>query len=92
MLVGAALAAVASTLALLASAGGSASSLTTARALAERSALGFDRPARGDAVSARSDPACGKAVGLICTSVPVPLDSTGVVPGTVTLHVEELPA
>lgn len=79
-------------LALVASAGGSASGLSTARALAERSALGADRPSRGEAVSRHTDPACGKAAGLICTSVSVPLDSTGVVPGLITLHVEELPA
>jgi len=35
---------------------------------------------------------CGRAVGLVCTSVVVPLDRTGVVPGTITLHVEEVPA
>jgi pimeloyl-ACP methyl ester carboxylesterase len=34
---------------------------------------------------------CGQA-GLVCSSVVVPLDRTGAVPGTITLHVEELPA
>jgi pimeloyl-ACP methyl ester carboxylesterase len=35
---------------------------------------------------------CGQAPGLVCTSVVVPLDRTGAVPGSITLHVEELPA
>jgi pimeloyl-ACP methyl ester carboxylesterase len=35
---------------------------------------------------------CGKAAGLVCTSVVVPLDRTGAVPGTITLHVEQVPA
>ncbi len=41
--------------------------------------------------AARADE-CGKAAGLICTQVNVPLDRTGQVPGTIGLHVEELPA
>jgi pimeloyl-ACP methyl ester carboxylesterase len=36
--------------------------------------------------------ACGKTQGLLCGTVTVPLDRTGVVPGTIDLHVEELPA
>ncbi len=35
---------------------------------------------------------CGKPTGVLCTDVVVPLDRTGVVPGTVTLHTEVLPA
>jgi pimeloyl-ACP methyl ester carboxylesterase len=35
---------------------------------------------------------CGKTQGLLCTDVPVPLDRSGQTPGTVTLHVEVLPA
>jgi pimeloyl-ACP methyl ester carboxylesterase len=35
---------------------------------------------------------CGQAAGLVCTTVTVPLDRSGVVPGTIGLHVEELPA
>src|SRR5919198_1360604 len=35
---------------------------------------------------------CGKPTGVLCTDVVVPLDRTGVVPDTVTLHVEVLPA
>jgi len=35
---------------------------------------------------------CGKPTGVLCTDVVVPLDRTGVVPGTVSLHVEILPA
>ena len=34
---------------------------------------------------------CGQN-GLVCLQVSVPLDRTGVVPGTISLHVEELPA
>jgi pimeloyl-ACP methyl ester carboxylesterase len=34
---------------------------------------------------------CGTTPGLLCSSVVVPLDPQGVVPGTVSLHVEELP-
>jgi pimeloyl-ACP methyl ester carboxylesterase len=36
--------------------------------------------------------ACGTTPGLICSTVVVPLDRSGVVPGTVSLHVEVLPA
>src|SRR5690242_19278477 len=39
----------------------------------------------------RVDNFCGSS-GLVCTQVVVPLDRTGAVPGTVSLHVEELPA
>jgi pimeloyl-ACP methyl ester carboxylesterase len=35
---------------------------------------------------------CGQTPGLLCSTVTVPLDRTGVVPGTVDLHVERLPA
>jgi pimeloyl-ACP methyl ester carboxylesterase len=35
---------------------------------------------------------CGDTPGLLCSQVVVPLDRTGVVPGTVSLHVETLPA
>jgi pimeloyl-ACP methyl ester carboxylesterase len=35
---------------------------------------------------------CGTTPGLLCSTVTVPLDRSGVVPGTVSLHVEELPA
>jgi pimeloyl-ACP methyl ester carboxylesterase len=34
---------------------------------------------------------CGKTAGLQCTTVTVPLDRTGAVPGTIALHVEVLP-
>lgn len=40
--------------------------------------------------AARADN-CGQQ-GLICTQVVVPLDRTGQVPGTISLHAEELPA
>jgi pimeloyl-ACP methyl ester carboxylesterase len=49
-------------------------------------------PARASA-AARLGPCPGtRTVGLQCTEVEVPLDRTGVVPGTIPLHVEELPA
>src|SRR5690348_8885019 len=35
---------------------------------------------------------CGRPTGVLCATVTVPLDRTGVVPGSVALHVEELPA
>jgi pimeloyl-ACP methyl ester carboxylesterase len=35
---------------------------------------------------------CGKPTGVLCTDVVVPLDRTGVVLGTISLHVEILPA
>jgi pimeloyl-ACP methyl ester carboxylesterase len=34
---------------------------------------------------------CGNVPGLVCSTVVVPLDRTGTVPGTIGLHVEELP-
>ncbi len=52
----------------------------------------------GDAVNHRGAKAtaagtpCGNTPGLLCATVVVPLDRTGVVPGTVSLHVETLPA
>ena len=39
-----------------------------------------------------ADDLCGEAAGLVCSQVVVPLDRTGAVPGTISLHVEELPA
>jgi pimeloyl-ACP methyl ester carboxylesterase len=35
---------------------------------------------------------CGKDTDVVCTQVVVPLDRSGVVPGTVTLHVEVVPS
>ena len=35
---------------------------------------------------------CGQTPGLLCSQVDVPLDRTGIVPGTISLHVERLPA
>ena len=35
--------------------------------------------------------ACGNVPGLVCSTVVVPLDRSGAVPGTIGLHVEELP-
>ena len=49
------------------------------------------RLAAAAAVPTKAQVACGTN-GLVCTQVTVPLDRTGVVPGTISLHVEELPA
>ena len=35
---------------------------------------------------------CGTPTGVLCGQVVVPLDRTGTTPGTISLHVEELPA
>jgi pimeloyl-ACP methyl ester carboxylesterase len=35
---------------------------------------------------------CGKSTGVLCTQVVVPLDRSGAVPGTLSLHVEVVPA
>lgn len=40
--------------------------------------------------SAQGTP-CGSTPGLLCSTVVVPLDRSGTIPGTVSLHVEELP-
>jgi pimeloyl-ACP methyl ester carboxylesterase len=48
---------------------------------------GFASQAAGDVPTP-----CGKPTGVLCTTVTVPLDRTGVFPGTVPLHVEVLPA
>ncbi len=40
----------------------------------------------------RSGATCGETPGLQCTRVDVPLDRTGATPGTISLHVEVLPA
>jgi pimeloyl-ACP methyl ester carboxylesterase len=39
----------------------------------------------------KSAAACGTTPGLVCSTVVVPLDRSGVVPGTISLHVEVLP-
>src|SRR5204863_9623209 len=44
-------------------------------------------PTRGSRTSQ-----CGVAAGLLCSTVVVPLDRSGRVPGTVPLHVEVVPA
>jgi pimeloyl-ACP methyl ester carboxylesterase len=72
--------------------GGGSSSAATARTLAERSALGAIDPGRGTAARAARDASCGSTPGIVCTSVVVPLDRTGAVAGSISLHVEELPA
>ena len=46
---------------------------------------------RGAKTTAAGAP-CGDTPGLLCSTVVVPLDRTGVVPGTVSLHIEVLPA
>jgi pimeloyl-ACP methyl ester carboxylesterase len=44
------------------------------------------------ALRAPSASSCGETPGLVCTQVDVPLDRTGQTPGTISLHVELLPA
>jgi pimeloyl-ACP methyl ester carboxylesterase len=44
----------------------------------------------GDAAAAGAP--CGTTQGLLCSTVVVPLDRTGTVPGTISLAVQELPA
>ena len=39
-----------------------------------------------------SETPCGQTPGLLCSTVTVPLDRSGVMPGTIDLHVERLPA
>ena len=56
-----------------------------ARVEASRSPVGLG------AVQSRAGTPCGQTPGLLCSQVDVPLDRTGVVPGTVSLHVETLP-
>jgi pimeloyl-ACP methyl ester carboxylesterase len=48
--------------------------------------------ATGLRAAARSAQSCGETPGLVCTQVDVPLDRTGQTPGTISLHVEVLPA
>jgi pimeloyl-ACP methyl ester carboxylesterase len=48
------------------------------------------RPSSAKALA--SETPCGQTAGLLCSQVVVPLDRTGVVPGTVSIHVERLPA
>jgi pimeloyl-ACP methyl ester carboxylesterase len=49
--------------------------------------------AAGPRASAASPPSpCGETPGLLCSEIDVPLDRTGLTPGTITLHVELLPA
>ncbi|HEX7525357.1 MAG TPA: alpha/beta fold hydrolase, partial [Gaiellaceae bacterium] len=42
--------------------------------------------------AAAADVACGQTPGLVCSQVDVPLDRTGRTPGSISLHVEVLPA
>jgi pimeloyl-ACP methyl ester carboxylesterase len=49
-------------------------------------------PATGLHAAARSASSCGQTPDLVCSQVDVPLDRTGQVPGTISLHVELLPA
>jgi pimeloyl-ACP methyl ester carboxylesterase len=62
-----------------------------ARALLARADIGRRLTTGSGPATAKAD-ACGTAAGLVCTTVTVPLDRTGQVPGTIPLHVEELPA
>lgn len=53
-------------------------------------ALGLALASGAGTASAGGTP-CGNVPGLLCSTVVVPLDRTGPVPGTIALHVEELP-
>ena len=44
------------------------------------------------ATTATGTAACGSTLGLVCTTVVVPLDRSGAVPGSIALHVEVLPS
>jgi pimeloyl-ACP methyl ester carboxylesterase len=71
--------------------------LTTAqvRTLLLKHAAGLGKPASsGYAAKTFSDvpTPCGRPTGVLCATVTVPIDRTGVFPGTIGLHVEELPA
>ena len=68
-----------------------------ARAFVVSRLLGADHAGPSRAAGARSAantaPApCTPGAQVLCSEVDVPLDPTGVVPGTVALHVEEVPA
>lgn len=43
-------------------------------------------------VAANAPTSCGKDLSVVCSQVVVPLDRSGVVPGSVTLHVEVVPS
>jgi pimeloyl-ACP methyl ester carboxylesterase len=49
-------------------------------------------PFSGFASNAQTDCGSTTATGVVCSDVVVPLDRSGVVPGTVTLHVEVVPS
>jgi pimeloyl-ACP methyl ester carboxylesterase len=70
-------------------AGRATSSQSVARMLLAQT---HGRLERGLIGTAHQASLCGQVAQLVCTQVPVPLDRTGAVPGTVSLHVEELPA
>lgn len=56
---------------------------------------GAPNPGRTDAVRATGPAAgtpCGQTVGLLCSTLDVPLDRSGQVPGTISLAVQYLPA
>src|SRR2546430_16474141 len=81
-----------------ASAGGAQERQLTAsqvKTLLLKRAVSTNRPAQtGYATNTFSDvpTPCGRPTGVLCATVTVPLDRTGVFPGSVALHVEELPA
>jgi pimeloyl-ACP methyl ester carboxylesterase len=59
-----------------------------ALALATAAALALGA---GSGSAAAQGTTCGSTQGLLCSTVVVPLDRSGAVPGTISLHVEELP-
>jgi pimeloyl-ACP methyl ester carboxylesterase len=62
----------------------------TVRALALALAAALVAGASAGGAAAQGTP-CGTTPGLQCSTVVVPLDRSGALPGTVSLHVEELP-
>ena len=86
----------------LSSAGGSAAAVESPRdAVAPFRAASLNlaaarvpllRRGSGEQRAPRRAAACDAASGVTCSDVVVPLDRTGRVPGTITLHVESLPA
>jgi pimeloyl-ACP methyl ester carboxylesterase len=81
--------ALAVVLGLAAGAGRAAPSPSVARTLV---AQAHGRLEAGFQHTAHTASLCGQVAGLVCTQVVVPLDRTGAVPGSISLHVEELPA
>ena len=84
-------AAILPVLALLPAAGATAGSPQPRVTLPQASPLPLRSSGRAPNTATRAS-ACGGATGVICSQVAVPIDRTGRVPGTISLHVEVVPA